>query len=84
MVNALLYYSRKEVMSLTVQPGWTFAAAAIELGVTRGRVSQLVKAGKLSTITVHGRAYISQTGLDAYREQLRQERMAKEVCRVGV
>lgn len=64
-----------------IQPGWTFAAAAIELGVTRGRVSQLVKAGKLRTVTVHGRAYITPAAVRDYLAEMRDRSAGKERIR---
>lgn len=45
----------------------TYAAAARRLGVHRSRVSQLVREGRLATLTLDGRTYVSVPSLSAYQ-----------------
>lgn len=45
----------------------TYAAAARRLGVHRSRVSQLVRSGRLATLTLDGRMYVSVPSLSAYQ-----------------
>jgi hypothetical protein len=54
-------------LSTTAGKTWTFAAAAKELGLTRGRVWQLVKEGKLGTMIIHGRPYVSDYAVQDYK-----------------
>jgi len=46
--------------------GYTFAAAARRIGVSRARVSQLVRVGRLATLTLDNRRYISPGSLSNY------------------
>jgi len=43
--------------------GWTYAAAARRLRVSRQRLHQMVLAGKLGTVTYGGRTYVSDYSL---------------------
>lgn len=47
----------------------TAAAAARELGVTPGRVSQMVKAGLLESFEMDGRTWLSRGGVEARKEE---------------
>lgn len=59
---------------------WTMAAAARELGVSRGRVTQMLSEGKLARVWNGGRSYVSGYSLRALLqgraeiERLRNER----------
>ena len=44
----------------------TFAAAGRRIGVHRSRISQLVKEGRIGTIEIDGRVYVSASSLAAY------------------
>jgi hypothetical protein len=52
---------------------WPFGAAACELGLSAGRITQLVKEGKLGTVEVHGRIYVSDFSLRAYKQMKEQK-----------
>jgi transposase-like protein len=54
-------------LDLRLGPGYTYAAAARRLGCTTSWVSQLVKAGRLQTVSVDNRRYVSGTSLAAYK-----------------
>lgn len=45
----------------------TYAAAARRIGVCRSRVSQLVRDGRIGTVEVDGRRYVSVGSLSAYQ-----------------
>ena len=45
---------------------YTYAAAAQSLGISRQRVHQLVHSGRLSTMTLHGRRYVTDASIAAY------------------
>ena len=47
----------------------TAAAAARELGVTPGRVSQMVKAGLLESFEMDGRTWLSRGSVEARKEE---------------
>jgi hypothetical protein len=63
---------------MSVSPGWSFAAAADELGFTRPRINQLVNEGKLAVIEHNGRRYISDYSLRLFRDDLRRRKEAKD------
>lgn len=44
------------------------AEAARELGISQGRVSQLIKAGKLETFLYQGKEYVTKASVDARKE----------------
>ena len=46
-------------------PRYTFAEAARQLGVTRGRVSQMVDACLLETFELHGRKWVTKYSVEA-------------------
>jgi len=46
---------------------WTFADTARQLHVSRQRVHQLVHRGRLATITIRGRRYITTDAIRAYQ-----------------
>ncbi|WP_289636466.1 DNA-binding protein [uncultured Adlercreutzia sp.] len=50
-------------------PRMTAAAAARELGVTPGRVSQMVKAGQLETFEHEGRTWVTRGSVEARKEE---------------
>jgi len=50
-------------------PRMTAAAAARELGVTPGRVSQMVKAGQLETFEMDGRTWVTRGSVEARKEE---------------
>lgn len=50
-------------------PRMTAAAAARELGVTPGRVSQMVKAGQLETFDMDGRTWLTRGSVEARKEE---------------
>lgn len=50
-------------------PRMTAAAAARELGVTSGRVSQMVKAGQLETFEMDGRAWVTRGSVEARKKE---------------
>ena len=50
-------------------PRMTAAAAATELGVTRGRVSQMVKAGQLESFEHEGRTWVTRASVEARKAE---------------
>lgn len=50
---------------LDTVPRVTMAEAARRLGVTRGRVSQMVNSGRLETFVLDGRRWVSEYSVDA-------------------
>ncbi len=50
-------------------PRMTAAAAARELGLTRGRVSQMVKAGQLETFRDEGRIWVTRGSVEARKAE---------------
>lgn len=50
-------------------PRMTAAAAARELGVTPGRVSQMVKAGLLESFELDGRTWLTRGSVEARKEE---------------
>lgn len=53
----------------------TFAAAGRRVGVSRSRISQLVKEGRIATLTVDGRTYVSVSSLAAFQANKTRERL---------
>lgn len=58
-------------------PGYTFAAAARELGCSRSWVSQLVRDRRLRCVTMHNRRYVSATSLAAYKANVTRREEAR-------
>lgn len=54
--------------SLSSIPRMLKAEAARELGISQGRVSQLIKAGKLETFLYQGKEYVTKASVDARKE----------------
>ena len=50
-------------------PRLTYAEAAKRLGVTRGRVSQMVSSGKLETFELDGRNWVTKYSVEARQEE---------------
>gem|GEM_PF-870519 len=63
-----------EIYSLAIDigidaiPRMLKAEAARELGISQGRVSQLIKAGKLETFLYQGKEYVTKASVDARKE----------------
>lgn len=55
--------------------GYTFAAAGRRIGVSRSRVSQLVRDGHLACVEFDGRRYVSYTSLAAYQANRNRRRL---------
>ena len=54
--------------SLSSIPRMLKAEAARELGISQGRVSQLIKAGKLETFLYQGKEYVTKASVDARKQ----------------
>lgn len=54
--------------SLSSIPRMLKAEAARELGISQGRVSQLIRAGKLETFLYQGKEYVTKASVDARKE----------------
>ena len=48
---------------------WSQADVARRFGVTRGRISQLVKAGRLDLVIVRGKHYVTDKSIQCYEEE---------------
>lgn len=54
--------------SLSSIPRMLKAEAARELGISQGRVSQLIRAGKLETFLYQGKEYVTKASVDARKQ----------------
>lgn len=65
-------------------PRITMAEAARRLGVTRGRVSQMVASGRLETFDVSGRTWVSEASVEARIEKAPKSGRPKRVRMVEI